>query len=119
MTCNGSGFGVALITLYRNLIEIPHSDNKENTGHIEYVLEYKPVEEKENYDNLNDQELMKIYQGLVFKVNKLKDQKTKLNNSEVKNKYIKALHKYNELKVKEKIWIYGIINFFHRILVKL
>ena len=81
-------------------MEIPYSANKENNN-IEYVLEYKSAEEKENYDNLNDHELMKVYQGLVFKVNKLKEQKAKLNNSEVKNKYIKALHKYNELKVKE------------------
>jgi len=93
LDCSNEGF--------RNLVEIPHSENKENTGHIEYILEYKPVDEKENYDNLNDQELMKVYQGLMFKVNKLKDQKSKLNNSEVKNKYIKALHKYNELKVRE------------------
>lgn len=62
-------------------------------------MEYKFEEAKESYDNLSDDELTKVYQNLIFKSNKLKDQKNKLENTEIKGKYIKALHKYNELKV--------------------
>ena len=79
------------------MIEVPTSSNTEND--LEYVLEYRCGDERNSYEQMNDEELLKTYHELIFKVNKLKDQKAKLENSEVKGKFIKSLHKYNELKV--------------------
>lgn len=86
---------------FSQLVEIPEKNEKENIA--EYEVSYKKSEVSIDLNSMNDEELNKYHQSLIMKLNKLKDEKKKSENSQTKQLYIKTLHNYNELKANFSI----------------
>jgi DNA replication protein DnaD len=83
----------------RKLVKLLDANEKENF--CNYTAKFSKEDSSDTQseeNNMTDEELTRHYQGLILKLNKLKDEKKKLDESEAKKKFIKTLHEYNELK---------------------